>query len=533
MSDDTQKRHQNRFRQLRYERNTVKKCLDNLLTSELAAKDNVCVAGSAPLHWLILSYPAERVPMECLFRPNDIDIFVYGSDARTQEAFFLAVAQMNVHLKSKGYKQVRKKVRCNTYILRGIPVWIVDVRYEELSANLSFVQCPTTSTKQEVVSSFDMDIVQVIYDIPSRALIASNSVRDSIATRQATPADFEFPLSAPTSRDMYLLTSTLHRMSKYASRGFNFTRAPEVYCQLADVTMSPAASTLPEYQEVIDPVLFDAKFADVIKLLEDVVPPHVLRSGAIGLIGELPLVKLLNDNASTINRRVASPWDVQQANICICGDELAHDIFMFETVVHALKHRMKNNLYRFKTTGRAMEPIDGLGMRAHTFYVRVQDIATELRFICCPHDPTCENVAGRAKLGIERIWYDFNDHICRTCPGVKEQIDSAIVKVGDLNMRDHAPTNGDVKRIVSVVDRMRYYHSQGFVFANYPQINTGFSNEMTRDVFVYYNENHWRRIERRRRCQRRRQRLRQLPSNEQNTGEDATMALDPSSATST
>lgn len=449
----------------------IKKCLSELFSVEQIERNTVCVAGSAPLQWLLLSLPLHSIPKGCLFQPQDVDIFIYGDDGRTQKAFTEMVTMAIENLEFKGYDVFYTMTRENLYILNDIPVLITDVCIRNIYHNrLSFVQCPTDSTKEDIVARFDIDIVKVMYDIGKQTIIVNEDVKRNILQGVAVSRDFNFGLSAPSARELYMMKQRLFRIEKYTSRGFHFTRVPKLLCNMSNVMTTPLAGMLPGYKPIEESEFVNETLDDVIVFMQEMFPMSELKNGTVGLFGELPLMKVLSDNESTLNWRIPGPWKVAQANICICGDDAKH-VSSFKNRIGMLWIQVLTSFgYTTPDSYHVNEIVDGLGKRTYNAKFKVKELDVVLRFIRCPHAETCEDVAKSTKLGIEKVWYDFNSHTLQSCPDVMEQIKTAITTVDDIMIKGKTPNFREVKEIVSVIERMRNYHSQGFVFKNYPLI---------------------------------------------------------------
>ena len=464
-------KHPRRCKRWEWESAKVRKVLGDLLTEDMAKRNNVCVAGSAPLQLLLASYPEGSFPRTLEFVPHDIDVFVFGEDGETEEAFRAAVVSMVSELQNKGNEATDYNWRQNMYIADGVPAWIADAYVDAICQNLSFVQCPMDSTKEEVVARFDMDIVRVMYDIPKEEIVVDPAIKRNIEQGKATIRDRHFSFTALRKGDIRTVLSTLHRMTKYKERGFSFTNTPLLLCDQDDIMTTPTAETLLEWKPPIDLVRLNVTVRNVIEFMEYLIPKGDLESGKIGLCGELPLMKLMIDHRHVLSSRILFPWKIKKVNICIC-EELHQDY----------KERVKNIWMKLATTERYVldleesssldiqEAVHGLGMFTHTTTWKIKNIDVVVRFVHCEYADTCEDVVRANRIGIERVWYDFRNHAFQVCPGVREQLECGVVKVGDLGIEDDVPTIEEISIISSLLQRMQYYQSQGFVFEKFPII---------------------------------------------------------------
>lgn len=441
----------------------IKHCLYCMFSrARLAARNTVCVAGSAALHWLMLALPS--IPKERYFQPNDIDIFIFGRDGRTKNRYVAAVDDMVDTLVSNGYELMSRVQRKNLYILPNIPVYITDIHVAYMNATLSFVQCPVDRTAQDVIDRFDINVVKVIYDIATWTLTVNRDVQRSIELGQATVRDFIWEETAPSYRELYTFTSTLHRMEKFTRRGFHFIRTPTLQCNTHDVM----AETMENYLLEGD-LLVEKTLTRVIDFMEQVIPQSDLKSGTIGLFGELPLMEVLCLSKPTLNQRIPGPWEVKFANICVCGD-YARSTSLFHRKVRLILSQISLSKYEIENEWETDKFVASLPMLRRIAYVEVKGIDTIFRFICCTGIDTCEQVAEASMIGIERVWYNFNNNAYHLNPGVKEQLESGIVKVNDIILESTAPTRYEIKEIVSLLQGTRHFHSRGFLFENFPKI---------------------------------------------------------------
>ena len=134
-----------------------------------------------------------------------------------------------------------------------------------------------------------------------------------------------------------------------------------------------------------------------------------------------------------------------------------------------LQRRMRKLSYTYQLAESNII-VDSLGINLDMVELEIDDMEPVLRIIRCPHCKTCEDVAKTLKVGIEKVWYDFRNHTCRLCKGVKKEIKCSVVKVDDIVIEDNTPTDKEASEISSVLKRMQHFHAQGFVFENYPKI---------------------------------------------------------------
>jgi len=147
------------LRSLRYEMRQIKTLLGCVADPTMNQHDHVFVSGSAPLLWWMISRSELSVCRLCMFRPNDIDMFVYGPPAESEDTYVAFVDLLLDNVVGLGYTIVERSEHLNWYILDGEPVLIIDVKIKGIHQTISFVQSPIDTSPQEVVNRFDINIV--------------------------------------------------------------------------------------------------------------------------------------------------------------------------------------------------------------------------------------------------------------------------------------------------------------------------------------------------------------------------------------
>ena len=446
----------------------IQQCLRDMIPKNFFAENNVCIAGSAPLQWLLLtSAQNTHTAQTSLFEPNDIDIFIFGANAKSVQAFLHTVDCMINNLKRKRHNIKCRSIHKNWYILENIPIHIVNVKVIGIRSQFSFVQCPTASTKEHIISSFDMDIVKVIYDIKEQTLLVDESIRDNAEHRNGVIQNFICSLTAPSNMEIKKISTTLCRMRKYSLRGFHFNNVPTLSSSMVDIMKTPPATTLPYHIPFNEPLQTTAIFRDVVNVMKQIIPKSYLESGQIGLFGELPLMMVLDDDKFLHTPRVTGPWRVRAATICVCGeDALSHSAFNNRMELIKKELSTFNYWYNYCTWDGILE----IDTYTEIEDIRIRDIDVDLRFVRCINQTTSEMAAKAMVVGIERVWYDFRNICCHLCPGVQQQLQSGVVDVTDFHLKGNAPTTDEAGRFTHTLKTMQHYHRQGFLFRKYPTL---------------------------------------------------------------
>lgn len=456
-------------RELIREARRAQVAVQQMLTDDLRQRATVCVAGSAALQWYLLRHEEGQIT-HSVFKPNDIDIFVFGRDGESESVFLESVWKMVNKLGEAGKTELQIDQRTNMYVLRNTPVSIVDVRVRGIETKLSFVQCPADNTADGVVGRFDFDIVKVIYNIAEDKFRVQKLVARSIAQRCACARDTRCRFSAPDHFELQSYMSTLRRIRTYSKRGFHFKRCPILTCD-ADNTG----------EKDTDPGLLVGRMTDVdiewtgdvvhkiLDFMWDVIPAHVLRRGTMGLAGELLLTKTIGENNGVMAPRIVAPWKVGYANIYVCGmDGMSKEAF--KESMEVIARRLTKSRRHVGLTRSATKLSDGACKRTDILEVRLRGVNAIIRFVRCPGAENIRALMESTLIGIERIYYNFDKSACELCPGVEEQLMTGMVRVDDKIIKATHPDPTEMSEFRYLIRRMMRYHSQGFLFDTLPAL---------------------------------------------------------------
>ena len=452
------------------EANSVKQVLGAMLTEGPRTRGTVCVAGSASLHWHLLNYPKDGFAKRCLFQPGDVDIFVCGSDGQTQDAFKAAVYGMIDQLKDKGYLVGRITVKKNLYILRDVPVLIINMSVAGCQGSrMSFIQCPRDSTPEDVVARFDINIVQVIYDIATGEFCMEDDVRKSIEVRKAEIKKIRCQFTAPNEDEVRKIICTLERVAKYRRRGFSFGTCIQLKRNTTDANFFLPATSYQEHKSMRKSFAATQVVDEVIEFLSEMFPKTVLQRGLVGLFGELPLTKLINDEQCSVSQSIVAPWKVDTANVCVCSTEAASTV-SFRKAFKQLRSKMRmSSMYNFTFRERRIR-FDGIVSRMDVVEFNIREVGPRICFIWCPWARSVATFAQQSLIGGERVWYNFEEERCEFGHGVEEQLRTGTIQVDDMVLRTCNLRLKDIAAYSTLLKRMWYFHSQGFTFQQYPAI---------------------------------------------------------------
>ena len=161
-----------------------------------------------------------------LFRIGDWDLFVLTE----LEDTFLEIIDTFTAFCKQNYITIQLISKNENYIaLTETKIKTVNFKVEGIDAPVSFIWYSNVTSILDVLNGFDIDICKVGYNISKKKFIVTNKVRHAIKSRMATVTkSFSFQDTIPTHSEIIALSSTLHRVRKYASRGFKFLQYPWV-----------------------------------------------------------------------------------------------------------------------------------------------------------------------------------------------------------------------------------------------------------------------------------------------------------------
>jgi hypothetical protein len=195
-----------------------------IVPRELTEKAEVGIAGSSPLYW----YQEMHWIGPKWNGPNDVDVFVAGYWGESDEKFTSFVDLMEERMKNAGY-ECQREDKWHNYACQSGPIHIADFTIKGLSKVVSFVQNPECATIQDVAKRFDISVCKVVYHIHKQTFETMHGTRRDIVHCKfdITPPKVECPGSL-TNFERCKACSTLHRNSKYASRGFELANMSEM-----------------------------------------------------------------------------------------------------------------------------------------------------------------------------------------------------------------------------------------------------------------------------------------------------------------
>ena len=428
------------LRSLRCEMRQVKTLLSRMIDPVARHGEYICVAGSASLLWFILSLPARCEVSECIYRPNDIDVFVYGPLGEHEYHFSAFVSELTKNIEAAGYTITERSQRYNWYVLENEPVLIVDVRVKGISAKLSFVQCPIANTSQEVVDSFDMDIVRVIYDVKDGTITVRDDVRPNILQRRATAKDFVRSHDFPTSGDFTAYGITLSRITKYSKRGFSFSNFPSLRCSLNHLTRRDRVTDF-GFPRNLNAAGVKYKIELVLDVLRRSVPGAYLRSHSLGVCGESLLYWMLDvDNCDIvipahIRLRAAVLHNIVRVYVCDKITPTPNDFFEF---VHDVQLSLWNHGYRHEHCFKHKPPRK-LRTLQHATRVRLTNRYWSVEFVWSPGTSSMEQVAEKQLLGIHRVWLNYNTMTLVASDSVKQQLQAGSCRIWPIQLYNVPP----------------------------------------------------------------------------------------------
>lgn len=200
-------------------------------------KNCIGVSGSFPLKLLehilkftydgSLRYRWKKFPEEWIF--SDFDLFIGGEIGNDEEMFLEFSEQLEHSLRDEADFYDVPVVFCRTrervYSKRE-PAQVTDISFAYLYPQFQLVQSAEMETILDIVNDFDIDVVKVILNPLTGLIHAHMDTVLAILEGTATAGDFILSHSAPSKKDISLVSSTLARMEKYNTRGYSFSRYP-------------------------------------------------------------------------------------------------------------------------------------------------------------------------------------------------------------------------------------------------------------------------------------------------------------------
>lgn len=244
----------------------AQQCLRRMIPLQESKKQHVGVAGSCATHWFMLSdlTPNLQTPA---WKPNDIDIFVAGPNGANDQLFSDFVNMCVTSAESGGFVVAQIMPKQHDYIQQGISVNIIDVIFIGSPTCFSFVQASASNTIDDVIETFDIDVVKVIYDIWGNSFRLDPVIKWNIEHLKAVVFPFYTEEHTPNSFEQRRQMITYSRMRKYEKRGFTFITAPQIISKGYQVVSSDTDSIINDMDmlETVDPSTYYAQL-DAIQL---------------------------------------------------------------------------------------------------------------------------------------------------------------------------------------------------------------------------------------------------------------------------
>ena len=159
------------------------------------------------------------------WKPNDIDIFVYGRHARTSyvkaivDKFIVRCAEHDLAVQEFNE-------RWSLYCCEGYRIKIFDIKLERFHSKLSFIQFPFAHSSFDVINTFDISVVRVCFYIDSQEFYVAETDWHMIEEKCAQLAPIEWQNALPSGKEVRKLNSVIGRMQKYWERGYSFLGPP-------------------------------------------------------------------------------------------------------------------------------------------------------------------------------------------------------------------------------------------------------------------------------------------------------------------
>ena len=181
----------------------------------------IFAAGSSPM--LVQLIILEMFGL--LFPLGDYDVMITGSD----EDFQMILYAFEYYCQRTGISCTKVKKKNSYTGCSSIALSIVNYCVEGLDNIVSFIWHVEASSPSEVFKTFDIDICRVGYCFQTQKFLITEEVKRAIVAREATVVkEFKFAGTVAAPHEVAELASTMYRMSKYKSRGFNFAQPPTI-----------------------------------------------------------------------------------------------------------------------------------------------------------------------------------------------------------------------------------------------------------------------------------------------------------------
>ena len=434
------------------------------------------------------------------YRCKDIDIFVIGEAAIDEENFHNFVNAAVDRLKDSGHYIRKIKARRWNYTNAGMWMWLVDVYVRGMKQYLSFIQKSGLYNIQHVIDDFDINVVQVVYDIQKDKATASYEVANAIRTKTARVVrPFVFLTTVPDVNEEAYLCRTLHRIQKYNNRGYKFMNMPRLTAlHVPDEPSHPVdnslALTILERQQFVrlhDPTALNVAvptmrtavelahqryfirhaFSFFIESMEYLFPTEDLLSGVIGVGGPLILAKYMCDY-----HRLGIIYSTRKAYIFV-GGRHGRTEQAFRKLITSIHRRVRqsfpnNGFFAIESGGRLPGPyrqVTGPYVSAHMFCPQPLGRIT-FQIVPCPsHDIVFQNLHVEYISGLSDLWYNFRTKTIDGPSTTLSELRRGLLTVGRVNWDEYVPTNRDISNVETLFTSMRELADAGFYFKKYPE----------------------------------------------------------------
>ena len=456
------------LRALRKETREIKTYLSHMVPDNTSHKNYLCVAGSAPLTWYLVSHYT-TVSKQLLFFPNDIDIFVFGEPAATKRQFRNYVRWLLKHTDRRQYPICEYNSHDNWYVFPDRPIHIIDIKVRHMRPRISFVQCPADSTPQQVVDRFDINIVQVIYDIKTGRISIADDIISSIFRQEATVRDLIVHHQFLPRREFKIFAMTLRRINKYEKRGFVFKNPPKFVCDYVQGPTHPPLHIAQRFPPRLPHRLrAEDKIEQALAILNDTLPPRLLQQNKIGFCKDAILQLILDTNYYNIPSYIQQQPVMHMINIHVCGD-IAPTQHLFFEFMRRFRLSLWQHGYLHVFLHKRRSTSSTTDATHYTRYaLHVINTLCGYNFIWSPQAEDLHQLAEQAPFGILRMWLDYKSLTPRLCRGVKMQLLTGMSNIAEIPLPQQLPNSLQRHQLESHLHKVESYQEHGWRFCNNP-----------------------------------------------------------------
>lgn len=443
----------------------VKERILNLYRKTISAEvlQDIAIAGGFSSQCYCLSMwwlPLEERKKNCYYC-GDCDTFVTNKVASTEAEFLAFMLFWEVAVARAGYKITEKTSYYRTYSANGAKLCIRDYRVKGIDMKLSFIYHPEAKTIQDVIGSFDIDLVKVILDIKTGSFSLTPEVDSALRHRAGSVRPFVFSSYTVPKDEVRHFLCSVSRCGKYSTRYFTMG-FPRVMCS-GEV---PPKRYPPRGIGVQQRNAFRRRFARTVSLLRAIVPEADVRSDSVGLVGDVVLGLFVCGTRKAGN----ITYCPKIATVFVCGQHAETDAdfqnFMGIVLVNLLNYRSPD------------DPNDELETQLHQHCTRFMLNAQycnlpamimefncnrifDLVFVRCKGIATVKDAIMKFPVTALSLFWDFFRNRIYVPPLIRPQLENGLFSARDIIYRKMPPTELELFFTAQVFVFIRHLYIHG------------------------------------------------------------------------